>query len=59
MISEELYKLKVQIEQGIEPLSVDKEKLLKELNELENVEGEIYHSLSLSGKCCPTCGRRL
>lgn len=59
MISEELYKLKIELEKGHDPINVNREKLLKELQNLENIEGELCHSLSLSGKCCPTCGRRL
>lgn len=58
MLLPELKKLKFQLENG-ENITVDKEKLLKELQELENVKAVIQHSLSLSGKLCPTCGRRI
>lgn len=59
MLSKELYKLKTELEAGKNQVNIDREKLLKELQDLENVEGELCESLSLSGKYCPTCGRRL
>lgn len=58
MLTTELKRLKDQLEKG-ENATVDKEKLLEELHELENIKGIIQHSISLSGDTCPTCGRRL
>lgn len=58
MLSPELTKLKEQLEQG-EEASVDKTKILNELRTLENVKVYMQHSLSVAGKACPTCGRRL
>lgn len=58
MLASELKKLKRQIENE-EEIDIDKEKLLSELDELEAIRGYMQESLALSGKVCPTCGRRL
>ena len=59
MLSEELRKLKRELEVGKEQIDINRDKLLKELQDLEDVKGMLYHSLSLSGNICPTCGRLL
>ncbi|RHQ92661.1 hypothetical protein DWX83_04695 [Ruminococcus sp. AF21-42] len=59
MLSPQLRKLKIQLEEGREQIDVDKEQLLKELNELDEIKGILLESLALSTKVCPTCGKRL
>ena len=59
MLSPKLKKLKIQLEEGREQIDVDKEQLLKELNELDEIKGILLESLALSTKVCPTCGKRL
>ena len=59
MLSPQLRKLKIQLEEGRERIDVDKEQLLKELNELDEIKGILLESLALSTKVCPTCGKRL
>lgn len=58
MLAPELKHLKKQIENN-EELVVDPQKLLEELQELDDTPTYLAHSLSISGKVCPTCGRRL
>ncbi|MBC3533278.1 MULTISPECIES: hypothetical protein [Clostridia] len=59
MLSPQLRKLKIQLEEGREQIDIDKEQLLKELNELDEIKGILLESLALSTKVCPTCGKRL
>lgn len=59
MLSPQLRKLKIQLEDGREQIDIDKEQLLKELNELDEIKGILLESLALSTKVCPTCGKRL
>ena len=59
MLSTQLRKLKIQLEAGREQIDIDKEQLLKELNELDEIKGILLESLALSTKVCPTCGKRL
>ena len=59
MLSPQLRKLKIQLEEGREQNDIDKEQLLKELNELDEIKGILLESLALSTKVCPTCGKRL
>ena len=59
MLSPQLRKLKIQLEAGKEQIDIDKEQLLKELNELDDIKGILLESLALSTKVCPTCGKRL
>lgn len=59
MLSPQLRKLKMQLEEGREQIDIDKEQLLKELNELDEIKGILLESLALSTKVCPTCGKRL
>lgn len=59
MLSPQLRKLKIQLEAGREQINIDKEQLLKELNELDEIKGILLESLALSTKVCPTCGKRL
>ena len=58
MLSPELYKLKIQLEAGVN-MEINEEELLVELQNLDSIEGHLQESLSLSGKVCPTCGRGL
>lgn len=55
MLSPQLRKLKIQLEAGREQIDIDKEQLLKELNELDEIKGILLESLALSTKVCPTC----
>lgn len=57
MLSPELQKLMIELESGKEKITVNTDELLKELHHLDEVEGYLQESLSLSGKVCPTCGR--
>ena len=59
MLSPQLRKLNIQLEAGREQIDIDKEQLLKELNELDEIKGILLESLALSTKVCPTCGKRL
>ena len=59
MLSPQLRKLKIQLEEGRDQIDIDKEQLLKELNELDEIKGILLESLALSTKVCPTCGKRL
>lgn len=61
MLSPQLRKIKIQLEEGATNIDIDKEELLAELNEMEAIQGVLLEieSLSLSTKVCPTCGRRL
>ena len=59
MLSPQLRKLKIQLEEGRQQIDIDKEQLLKELNELDEIKGILLESLALSTKVCPTCGKRL
>lgn len=59
MLLPELKNLKEQLEEGKENVDIDIEKLLEELNALENVKCHVQESLSLSSKVCPTCGRSI
>lgn len=46
MLSPQLRKLKIQLEAGREQIDIDKEQLLKELNELDEIKGillEVWH----------------
>lgn len=59
MLSPQLRKIKIQLEEGATNIDIDKEELLAELNEMEAIQGVWIESLSLSTKVCPTCGKRL
>lgn len=59
MLSPQLKKLKMQLEEGMNEIDIDKEELLAELNEMDAIEGVLLESLSLSTRVCPTCGKRL
>ena len=59
MLSPQLRKIKMQLEEGKTSIDFDKEELLVELKEMEAIEGDFLESLSLSTKVCPTCGKRL
>ena len=59
MLSPQLRKIKIQLEEGATNIDIDKEELLAELNEMEAIQGVSLKSLSLSTKVCPTCGKRL
>lgn len=59
MLSPQLKKLKIQLEEGKTSIDIDKKELLAELNEMEAIDGVLLESLSLSTKVCPTCGKRL
>lgn len=59
MLSPQLRKLKMQLEEGREQIDIDKEQLLAELNQLDEIKGVLLESLALSAKVCPTCGKRL
>ena len=48
MLSPQLRKLKIQLEEGREQIDIDKEQLLKELNELDEIKGILLESLALS-----------
>lgn len=52
MLSPQLRKLKIQLEEGREQIDIDKEQLLKELNELDEIKGILLESLALSTKVC-------
>lgn len=57
MLGPELTKLKEDLEAREQ--NINTERLLAELNELENVDDCLNESLSLSQNVCPTCGRSL
>ena len=59
MLTPQLKKLKIQLEEGKASIDIDKKELLAELNEMEAIDGVLLKSLSLSTKVCPTCGKRL
>ena len=59
MLTPQLKKLKIQLEEGKTSIDIDKKELLAELNEMEAIDGVLLESLSLSTKVCPTCGKRL
>ena len=59
MLTPQLKKLKIQLEEGKTSIDIDKKELLAELNEMEAIDGVLLKSLSLSTKVCPTCGKRL
>ena len=59
MLTPQLKKLKIQLEEGKTSIDIDKKELLAELNEMEAIQGVLLESLSLSTKVCPTCGKRL
>ena len=59
MLSPQLRKIKIQLEEGATNIDIDKEELLAELNEMEAIQGVLIKSLSLSTKVCPTCRKKL
>lgn len=59
MLSPQLRKIKMQLEEGKTSIDIDTEELLAELNEMEAIKGVFLESLSLSTRVCPTCGKRL
>ena len=59
MLTPQLKKLKIQLEEGKTSIDIDKKELLAELNKMEAIDGVLLESLSLSTKVCPTCGKRL
>lgn len=59
MISPELRKLMYDLENGVRNIEINAEAMLEELHKLDEVEGILEESLSLSSKVCPTCGRSL
>lgn len=48
MLSPQLRKLKIQLEEGREQIDIDKEQLLKELNELDEIKGILLESLEFN-----------
>ena len=52
MLSPQLRKIKIQLEEGATNIDIDKEELLAELNEMEAIQGVLLESLSLSTKVC-------
>lgn len=48
MLSPQLRKIKIQLEEGATNIDIDKEELLAELNEMEAIQGVSLKSLSLS-----------
>lgn len=59
MLAPQLKKLKIELEEGGKKFDCDREELLAELNELDEINTKFQESLALSTKVCPTCGRRL
>lgn len=59
MLPPELKKLMEDLEDNIETIHVDREKLLGELHGLDDNVQHVNESLSMSGKVCPRCGKTL
>lgn len=59
MLPPELKKLMEDLEDNIETIHVDREKLLGELHGLDDNVQHVNESLSMSGKVCPRCGKPL
>ena len=59
MLPPELKKLMEELEDNIETIHVDREKLLGELHGLDDNIQHVNESLSMSGKVCPRCGKPL
>ena len=53
MLSPQLRKIKIQLEEGATNIDIDKEELLAELNEMEAIQGVLLESLSLLFKSNP------
>ena len=59
MLSPELKKLLNDLRNGTDCIEINRDKIQKELENLDTTPGYMQHSLSLSTDVCPTCGRRL
>lgn len=59
MLSPELKKLLNDLQAGESNIKIDREKIQTELEALDKTRGVLRHSLSMSTKVCPTCGRPL
>lgn len=61
MLSPELKKLMISLENGNTPEQIDPKALLRELQNLDEIMTwePIQESLSLSSAVCPRCGRKL
>ena len=59
MLSPELKKLLNDLQAGESNIRIDREKIQAELEALDNVPVFLKHSLSMSTRVCPTCGRKL
>ena len=59
MLSPELKKLLNDLRAGESNIRIDREKIQAELETLDNTPVFLKHSLSMSTRVCPTCGREL
>ena len=59
MLSPELKKLLNDLQAGESNIRIDREKIQAELEALDNTPVFLKHSLSMSTRVCPTCGRKL
>lgn len=59
MLSPELKKLLNDLQAGEPNIRINREKIRIELETLDNTPYIMRHSLSMSPRVCPTCGREL
>ena len=59
MLSPQLKKLLNDLRAGESNIRIDREKIQAELETLDNTPVFLKHSLSMSTRVCPTCGREL
>lgn len=59
MLSPELKKLLNDLQEGEPNIKINREKIQVELEALDNTPVFFRHSLSMSTRVCPTCGREL
>ena len=59
MLSPELKKLLNDLQEGEPNIKINREKIQAELEALDNIPVFLRHSLSMSTRVCPTCGREL
>lgn len=59
MLSPELKKLLNDLQAGEPNIKINREKIRIELEILDNTPFILKHSLSMSTRLCPTCGREL
>lgn len=59
MLSPELKKLLNDLQAGEPNIRINREKIRIELETLDNTPFILKHSLSMSTRVCPTCGREL